>query len=157
MAKKPEPKNRVVADNRKARFNYEITDTVEAGIALTGTEVKSLRGGKATIGEAYAGPSGNDLMLFNAYIPEYLEANRFNHDTKRPRRLLLHRRQIDKFIGATQREGYTVVPLKIYFNERGRAKVELGLGRGKKLHDKRETAKERDWQRDKARLMRDKG
>ncbi|KMO34107.1 SsrA-binding protein [Methylobacterium variabile] len=157
MAKKPEPKNRVVADNRKARFHYEITDTVEAGIALTGTEVKSLRGGKATIGEAYAGPSGNDLMLFNAYIPEYLEANRFNHDTKRPRRLLLHRRQIDKFIGATQREGYTVVPLKIYFNDRGRAKVELGLGRGKKLHDKRETAKERDWQRDKARLMRDKG
>ncbi|AWB20427.1 SsrA-binding protein [Methylobacterium indicum] len=157
MAKKPEPKNRVVADNRKARFNYEITDTVEAGIALTGTEVKSLRGGKATIGEAFAGPSGNDLLLFNAYIPEYLEANRFNHDTKRPRRLLLHRRQIDKFIGATQREGYTVVPLKIYFNERGRAKVELGLGRGKKLHDKRETAKERDWQRDKARLMRDKG
>ncbi|TNC12018.1 SsrA-binding protein SmpB [Methylobacterium terricola] len=157
MAKKPESKNRVVADNRKARFNYEITDTVEAGIALTGTEVKSLRGGKATIGEAFAGPSGNDLLLFNAYIPEYLEANRFNHDTKRPRRLLLHRRQIDKFIGATQREGYTVVPLKIYFNERGRAKVELGLGRGKKLHDKRETAKERDWQRDKARLMRDKG
>jgi len=157
MAKKPEPKNRVVADNRKARFHYEITDTVEAGIALTGTEVKSLRGGKATIGEAFAGPSGNDLLLFNAYIPEYLEANRFNHDTKRPRRLLLHRRQIDKFIGATQREGYTVVPLKIYFNERGRAKVELGLGRGKKLHDKRETAKERDWQRDKARLMRDKG
>ncbi|AWN49048.1 MULTISPECIES: SsrA-binding protein SmpB [Methylobacterium] len=157
MAKKPEPKNRVVADNRKARFNYEITDTVEAGIALTGTEVKSLRGGKATIGEAFAGPSGNDLLLFNAYIPEYLEANRFNHDTKRPRRLLLHRRQIDKFIGATQREGYTVVPLKIYFNERGRAKVELGLGRGKKLHDKRETAKERDWQRDKARLLRDKG
>ncbi|GJD52923.1 SsrA-binding protein [Methylobacterium crusticola] len=154
--KKPEPNRRVVADNRKARFNYEITDTVEAGIALTGTEVKSLRGGKATIGEAYAGPSGNDLFLFNAYIPEYLEANRFNHETKRPRRLLLHRRQIDKFIGATQREGYTVVPLKIYFNDRGRAKVELGLGRGKKLHDKRESAKERDWQRDKARLLRDK-
>src|SRR3954447_22137033 len=154
-----EPKGayRVVADNRKARFNYEILDTYEAGIALTGTEVKSLRGGKATIGEAYAGPSGTDLFLFNAYIPEYLEANRFNHETKRPRRLLLHRRQIDKLVGATQREGYTVVPLKIYFNDRGRAKVALGLGRGKKLHDKRETAKERDWQRDKARLMRDKG
>jgi SsrA-binding protein len=155
--KKQDPNRRIVADNRRARFNYEITDTVEAGIALTGTEVKSLRGGKATIGEAYAGPSGNDFFLFNAYIPEYLEANRFNHDTKRPRRLLLHRRQIDKFIGATQREGYTVVPLKIYFNDRGRAKVELGLGRGKKLHDKRETAKERDWQRDKARLLRAKG
>ena len=157
MAPKPEPGRRVVADNRSARYHYAIEDVIEAGIALTGTEVKSLRGGKATIGEAFAGPSGNDLLLFNSYIPEYLEANRFNHDTKRPRRLLLHRRQIDKFIGATQREGYTVVPLKIYFNERGRAKVELGLGRGKKLHDKRETAKERDWQRDKARLMRDKG
>ncbi|MFE1597894.1 SsrA-binding protein SmpB [Methylobacterium sp. ID0610] len=157
MAPKSDPARRVVADNRKARFNYEITDTVEAGIALTGTEVKSLRGGKATIGEAYAGPSGNEFFLFNAYIPEYLEANRFNHETKRPRRLLLHRRQINKFLGATQREGYTVIPLKIYFNERGRAKVELGLGRGKKLHDKRETAKERDWQRDRARLMRDKG
>ena len=157
MAKKPEPKNRVVADNRKARFNYEITDTVEAGIALTGTEVKSLRGGKATIGEAYAGPSGTDLMLFNAYIPEYLEANRFNHDTKRPRRLLLHRRQINKLIGATQRQGYTVVPLKIYFNDKGRAKVELGLGKGKQAHDKREAVKERDWQRDRARLMRDRG
>ena len=149
--------NRIVADNRRARFNYEIIDTVEAGIALTGTEVKSLRSGKATIGEAYAGPSGNDLMLFNANIPEYLEANRFNHDTKRPRRLLLHRRQIDKLIGATQRQGMTVVPLKIYFNEQGRAKVELGLGKGKQLHDKRETTKQRDWQRDKARLLRDKG
>ncbi|ACL56477.1 SsrA-binding protein SmpB [Methylobacterium nodulans] len=157
MARKPDPGRRIVADNRKARFNYEITDTVEAGIALTGTEVKSLRGGKATIGEAYAGPSGDEFFLFNAYIPEYLEANRFNHETKRPRRLLLHRRQINKFLGATQREGYTVIPLKIYFNERGRAKVELGLGRGKKLHDKRETAKERDWQRDRARLLRDKG
>ena len=119
--------------------------------------MKSLRGGKATIGESYAGPSGNDLMLFNAYIPEYLEANRFNHDTKRPRRLLLHRRQINKLIGATQRQGYTVIPLKIYFNDKGRAKVELGLGKGKQLHDKRESVKQRDWERDKARLMRDKG
>jgi SsrA-binding protein len=148
---------RVVADNRKARFNYEIVETYEAGIALTGTEVKSLRSGKATIGEAYAGPSGEEFFLFNAYIPEYLQANRFNHETKRPRRLLLHKRQIDKLIGATQREGFTVVPLKIYFNERGRAKVELGLGRGKKLHDKRETDKERTWNRERARLMREKG
>jgi SsrA-binding protein len=148
---------KVVADNRKARFNYEIVDTYEAGIALTGTEVKSLRSGKATIGEAYAGPSGEEFFLFNAYIPEYLQANRFNHETKRPRRLLLHKRQIDKLIGATQREGFTVIPLKIYFNDRGRAKVELGLGRGKKLHDKRETEKERTWNREKARLMRDKG
>jgi SsrA-binding protein len=148
---------RVVADNRKARFHYEITDSLEAGIALTGTEVKSLRQGKATIGEAYAGPSGEEIFLFNAYIPEYLQANRFNHETKRPRRLLLHKRQIDKLIGATQREGFTLIPLKIYFNERGRAKVELGLGRGKKLHDKRETEKQRTWNRERARLMRDKG
>ena len=157
MAPKPEPSRRIVADNRAARYHYTIEDTLEAGIALTGTEVKSLRGGKATIGEAYAGPSGTDLMLFNAYIPEYLEANRFNHDTKRPRRLLLHRRQINKLIGATQRQGYTVIPLKIYFNDKGRAKVELRLGKGKQLHDKRESVKQRDWQRDKARLMRDKG
>ncbi|MBB2960758.1 SsrA-binding protein SmpB [Methylobacterium sp. R2-1] len=156
MAPKTEPGRRIVADNRSARYHYAIEDTLEAGIALTGTEVKSLRGGKATIGESYAGPSGNDLMLFNAYIPEYLEANRFNHDTKRPRRLLLHRRQINKLIGATQRQGYTVIPLKIYFNDKGRAKVELGLGKGKQLHDKRESVKQRDWQRDKARLMRDK-
>ncbi len=156
MAKTPNP-NRTVADNRKARFNYEILDTYEAGIALTGTEVKSLREGKANIGDAHAGPSGEELFLYNAYIPEYLQANRFNHETRRPRRLLLHRRQIDKLLGATQRDGFTVIPLKIYFNERGRAKVELGLGRGKKLHDKREAEKERTWNREKARLMRDKG
>ncbi|HKH96701.1 MAG TPA: SsrA-binding protein SmpB [Beijerinckiaceae bacterium] len=156
MAPRAQTPNRVVADNRKARFNYEIVDTLEAGIALTGTEVKSLRQGKATIGEAYAGPSGNELFLFNAYIPEYLQANRFNHETRRPRRLLLHKRQIDKFLGATQREGFTVIPLKIYFNEKGRAKVELGLGRGKKLHDKRESEKKKDWDRERARLMREK-
>ncbi|MFC6789785.1 SsrA-binding protein SmpB [Methylobacterium komagatae] len=157
MAPKTEPGRRVVADNRAARYHYSIEDTFEAGIALTGTEVKSLRSGKATLGEAYAGPSGTDLMLFNVFIPEYLEANRFNHDTKRPRRLLLHRRQINKLIGATQRQGYTVVPLKIYFNEQGRAKVELGLGKGKQAHDKREATKERDWKRDQARLLRDRG
>ena len=156
MAPRAQTPNRVVADNRKARFNYEIVDTLEAGIALTGTEVKSLRQGKATIGEAYAGPSGNELFLFNAYIPEYLQANRFNHETRRPRRQLLHKRQIDKFLGATQREGFTVIPLKIYFNEKGRAKVELGLGRGKKLHDKRESEKKKDWDRERARLMREK-
>lgn len=148
---------RVVADNRKARFNYEILDSFEAGIVLTGTEVKSLRLGKATIGEAYAGPSGNEILLFNAYIPEYLQANRFNHETKRPRKLLLHKKQINKMLGATQRDGFTIIPLKLYFNERGRAKVQLGLGRGKKLHDKRETEKQRSWDRDKARIMREKG
>ena len=157
MANAPRHTHRVVADNRKARFNYEILETLEAGIALTGTEVKSLRQGKATIGEAYAGPSGEELFLFNAYIPEYLQANRFNHETRRPRRLLLHKRQINKLLGATQRVGFTVIPLKVYFNDQGRAKVELGLGRGKKLHDKRETEKQRDWSRERARLMRDKG
>ena len=149
--------HRVVAYNRKARVNHEILDTYQAGIALTGTEVKSLRQGKANIGDAYAGASGEEMFLFNAYIPEYLQANRFNHETRRPRRLLLHKREINKLIGATQREGFTVIPLKIYFNDRGRAKVELGLGRGKKLHDKRQTEKERDWNREKARLMREKG
>jgi SsrA-binding protein len=161
MAKTPNKPAMIVtgpiAENRRARYDYEITDTLEAGIVLTGTEVKSLRIGKAQITEAYASPERGELWLINAHIPEYLQANRFNHETKRPRRLLLHKNQINKLIGATQREGFTVIPLKIYFNERGRAKVELGLGRGKKLHDKRETEKERSWNREKARLMRDKG
>ena len=155
---KPDPERyKLAADNRKARYSYAITETLEAGIALQGTEIKSLRGGKATIGESYAGPMGNELFLFNAHIPEYLEANRFNHDVRRPRKLLLHRRQINKLMGAIQREGYTVIPLKVYFNEKGRAKIELGLGRGKKLHDKRETEKTRDWNRDKQRLLKTGG
>ena len=148
---------KIAADNRKARYSYEIGETFEAGIALTGTEVKSLRGGKATIGGSYAGEKNGELWLVNAYIPEYLQANQFNHEAKRPRKLLMHRREVDKLTAAVQREGMTVVPLKIYFNEKGRAKVELALARGKKLHDKRETEKARDWARDKARLMRDKG
>ena len=156
--KKPDPERyRLAADNRKARFNYEIKETIGAGLALQGTEVKSLRGGRATIGESYAGPMGDELWLFNSYIPEYLEANRFNHEVRRPRKLLLHRRQIHKLMGAIQREGYTVIPLKVYFNEKGRAKIELGLGRGKKLHDKRETEKTRDWNRDKQRLLKTGG
>jgi SsrA-binding protein len=163
MAKVPQNKDtrlsavRVIADNRSARFHYEIVDTMEAGISLTGTEVKSLRQNKAQIAESYAGPSGSEIFLFNATIPEYLQANRFNHEPRRPRRLLLHKRQINKLIGATQREGFTLVPLKLYFNERGRAKVELGLGRGKQLHDKREAEKKRDWERERGRLMRDRG
>jgi SsrA-binding protein len=148
---------KLVADNRKARFHYELLDTFEAGIVLAGTEVKSLRLGKATIGESYAGPSGNELLLFNADIPEYLQANRFNHERKRPRKLLLHRRQIAKLIGAVQRDGLTIVPTKLYFNEQGRAKIELALARGKTLGDKRDTEKKRDWQREKGRLLRDKG
>jgi SsrA-binding protein len=154
---KPRGITRMIADNRRARFNYEIVDTYEAGIALTGTEVKSLRQNKAAIGESYAGPSGTEIFLFNATIPEYLQANRFNHEPRRPRRLLLHKREINKLIGATQREGFTLIPLKLYFNEDGRAKIELGLGRGKQLHDKREADKKRDWERERGRIMRDKG
>lgn len=155
--KTKKPINKVAADNRKARYNFEIVESLEAGIQLTGTEVKSLRGGKATIAEAYASDEDNQLWLINAYIPEYLEGNRFNHQPRRPRKLLLHRRQIDKLSAAVQRDGMTLIPLKVYFNDRGRAKVELGLGKGKKLHDKRETEKRRDWNREKSRLMRDRG
>ena len=157
MTAKEEGARKIIADNRKARFNYEILDSFEAGISLTGTEVKSLRSGKATIGDSYAGPSGEEFLLVNADIPEYLQANRFNHERKRPRKLLLHKRQINKLIGAVQRDGLTVVPMKLYFNERGRAKVELALARGKTHADKRETEKKRDWQREKGRLLRDKG
>ncbi|MBX3514975.1 MAG: SsrA-binding protein SmpB [Xanthobacteraceae bacterium] len=157
MAKKAEPKNKVAADNRKARFNYAIGETFEAGIVLTGTEVKSLRNGKATIAESYADAKNGEIWLVNSNIPEYLQANRNNHAPKRPRKLLLHKRQINKLVGAVEKEGMTIVPLKIYFNERGRAKVEVALAKGKKLHDKRDTEKKRDWQRERGRLMRDKG
>ncbi|MEM6710875.1 MAG: SsrA-binding protein SmpB [Pseudomonadota bacterium] len=148
---------RVVADNRKARFNFEFVETFEAGLQLTGTEVKSLREGKAMIAESYASAEGDEIFLINAYVPEYLQGNRFNHEARRPRRLLLHRRQINQLIGATQRDGMTIIPTKIYFNDRGLAKIELALARGKKIHDKRQTQKDRDWQRDKARLLRDRG
>ncbi|MBN9058762.1 MULTISPECIES: SsrA-binding protein SmpB [Kaistia] len=152
-----DPRYRLAADNRRARFDYEIGQTYEAGIQLTGTEIKSLRGGRSTIGESYAAEKGGEVWLFNAYIPEYLEANRFNHETRRPRKLLLHKKEIARLAQAVQREGMTVVPLKIYFNEKGRAKVEIALARGKKLHDKRQSEKARDWTREKGRLMRDKG
>jgi len=156
-AKKDKPPQRIAAANRRARFNYEIGQTFEAGLALTGTEVKSLREGRSNISDSYAGERGGELWLYNAYIPEYLQANRFQHETRRPRKLLLHKKEINRLAGAVQREGMTVVPLKIYFNDRGRAKVELALARGKKLHDKRETEKKRDWNREKARVLRDKG
>jgi SsrA-binding protein len=157
MAERNEARYKIAADNRKARFNFEIMDVYEAGIMLTGTEVKSLRGGKATIAESYAEIKDGALMLINAYIPEYLQANRFNHEPKRPRKLLLHRRQITKLANAIAREGMTVVPLKVYFNEKGRAKIEVALARGKKLHDKRATEKDRDWKREQGRILRDKG
>jgi SsrA-binding protein len=157
MAAKPDRKLRIVADNRKARFNYEIGEVFEAGIALTGSEVKSLRQGKATIAESYADARGGELWLLNANIAEYLQAGPFNHAPKRPRRLLLHRRQIDKLSGAVERDGMTLVPLKLYFNEKGRAKIEIALARGKKLFDKRETEKKRSWDRERGRLLRAKG
>lgn len=149
---------KIAADNRRARFNYEIGETFEAGLMLTGTEVKSLRSGKATISDSYASiDRAGEVFLVNANIPEYLQANRFNHLPKRPRKLLLKAREIVKLAQATEREGMTIVPLKIYFNEQGRAKVEIALARGKKLHDKRETEKQRDWGREKGRLLREKG
>src|ERR1700680_3553633 len=157
MKEKPEGNARVVAHNRKARFNYEIGETFEAGIALTGTEVKSLRQGKATIAESYADSRGGEIWLVNANIPEYLQGGRFNHPPKRVRKLLLHRRQIDKLMGAVEREGMTLVPLKLYFNEKGRAKILLAVAKGKKLHDKRESEKKRDWGREKGRLLRARG
>ncbi len=158
MAVKPEPKFKIVADNRKARYNYEIGETFEAGLVLTGTEVKSLRSGKSTIAESYAHVDrSGEAWLVNANIPEYLSGNRFNHAPKRPRKLLLKTREIAKLAQAVEREGMTIVPLKLYFNAKGRAKLEIALGRGKKLHDKREVEKKRDWGREKGRLMRDKG
>ena len=149
--------NKIVAENRKARFNYEILDTYEAGIMLTGTEVKSLRDGKANIAESYASDEGNEIWLINSHLPEYLQANRFNHEPRRRRKLLLTAREIGRLRVGINREGMTLVPLKIYFNEKGRAKLELALAKGKKLHDKREVSKDRDWKRDQARLMRERG
>ena len=157
MARKDTSGRKIVADNRKARFNYLIGESFEAGIQLAGTEVKSLRQSKATIAESYVSPERGEIWLINANIPEYLQANRFNHEPKRARKLLLSKRQIGRLMGAVQREGMTIVPLKLYFNERGMAKVEIALATGKKLHDKRETEKARDWAREKGRLIREKG
>ena len=158
MAEKSDPNYKIAADNRRARFDYEIGEVIEAGIMLTGTEVKSLRSGKATVAESYAAVDRNgELMLYNANIPEYLQGNRFNHEPKRPRKLLVHAKEIAKFAKGVEREGMTIVPLRIYFNDKGRAKIAIALGRGKKLHDKRETEKERDWNRDKSRVLRDRG
>ncbi len=156
MAPKRES-GKLVAENRKARFNYDIEDKIEAGIQLTGSEVKSLRSGKANIAEAYASDEGGEIYLINAHIAEYAQARRDGHAPTRPRKLLLHKREIEKLLGAIQRQGMTLVPLKLYFNARGIAKVELGLACGKKIHDKRDTEKKRDWERQKGRLMREKG
>ena len=155
--KQPITKAKVIAENRRARFDYFLEDNLEAGIMLLGTEIKSLRMGRANIAESYAAVEGREIVLINADIPPYVQANRFNHEPRRPRKLLLHRKQIDKLIGAVQKDGQTIIPLKLYLNDDGKAKLEIALAKGKKLHDKREASADRDWQRDKARLMRDKG
>ena len=150
-------KVKTVAENRRARFEYAIDEVFEAGIALTGTEVKSLRFGEGSIAESYAEVKDEQLWLINANIPEFSHGNRFNHEPKRARKLLMHAREISRLNGAVTRQGMTLIPLSIYFNERGRAKVELALAKGRKLHDKREHEKERDWKREQARLLRDRG
>ncbi len=157
MSSERERARKAVAQNRRAFHDYFIDERFEAGLMLTGTEVKSLREGRATISEAYAGEMGGEIYLFNAYIPEFHGGNRFNHETKRPRKLLLRRREVDRLSGAVRREGMTLVPLQLYFTPRGWAKVEIGLARGKKAHDKRDAIKARDWQREKQRLMRHDG
>ena len=150
-------KKKIVAENRRARFEYFLEDFFEAGIALTGTEVKSLRFGEGSIAEAYAEVKDGQVSLINANIPEFSHGNRFNHEPKRARKLLLHEREIAKMHTGVSREGMTLIPMAVYFNSRGRAKVELALAKGKQNHDKRQTIKDRDWQRDKARLLRDRG
>jgi SsrA-binding protein len=150
-------KKKVVAENRRARFDFAIEQVFEAGIALQGTEVKSLRFGEGTIAESYAEVKGNEVWLINSNIPEYSHGNRLNHEPKRPRKLLLSGREINKMYAGVARQGMTLVPLSVYFNSRGRAKVELALAKGKKAHDKRESIKERDWKRDKQRLMKERG
>ncbi|MGH6898365.1 MAG: SsrA-binding protein SmpB [Geminicoccaceae bacterium] len=157
MAKEHVPGRKVIARNRRASHDYFLDERFEAGLVLQGTEVKSLREGRANINEAYASEQGGELYLVNATIPEYRAGNIFNHEPRRPRKLLLHRREMGKLIGAMRRAGETVVPLQLYFNPRGIAKIELALARGKKAYDKRATIKERDWQREKERLIREKG
>ncbi len=150
-------KTKIVAENRRARFEYTIDTVYEAGIALTGTEVKSLRFGQGSIAESYAEVSGEEVWLINANVPEFSHGNRYNHEAKRPRKLLLHEREINKLNGAVARQGMTLVPLSVYFNSRGRAKVELALAKGRKDHDKREAIKEREWKREAGRVLRDRG
>lgn len=147
-----------VSLNRRARHDYFITSTVEAGIILSGTEVKSLRTGQASIQESFASPKDGAIYLINAYIPEYKQAGvHLQHETRRPRQLLLHKREIDKMLGAVKKEGVTLVPLGIYFNKRGIAKIEIALAKGKQQHDKRDAIKQREWNRDKARIMKERG
>jgi SsrA-binding protein len=149
---------KLIAENRRARYDYFLEDTFEAGLMLTGSEVKSLRNGRANIAESYAAVEGREIMLVNADIPPYQQAGpHFNHEPRRHRKLLLKRKELDKLIGAVQRDGRTIIPTRLYWNDRGIAKLEVALAKGKKMHDKREATADRDWARDKARLLRDKG
>ena len=157
QCKKSDPNNKVAAENRKARFNYEVLASFEAGLMLSSTEVKSLRLGQANIQDSYASFEGGELWLINSYVPEYIQANRFNHEPLRRRKLLVNKREMAKLAQSIEREGMTLVPLKIYFNDRGIAKMLLAVGRGKKLHDKRQTEKQRDWNREKGRLLKERG
>lgn len=153
--KKNQSTNKFIAENRKARFDYEIKEVFEAGIMLKGTEVKSLRNGEANIAESYASYENDEMWLINSYVPEYLEANKFNHEPRRRRKLLLHAKEIVKLANGVNREGMTIVPLKLYFNDQGRAKIQIGLAKGKNVADKRQTAKTRDWNREKARVLKE--
>lgn len=155
--KKDNSNTKLIADNRKARHNYEFIETYEAGLMLTGTEVKSLRNGQANIAESYATEENGEIWLINSYIPEYLEGNRNNHNPRRHRKLLLNRKEMAKLMIGVQREGLTIIPNRLYFNERGLAKLQIALAKGRKAHDKRQVAKKRDWDREKSRLMREKG
>jgi SsrA-binding protein len=155
--KKQSMNGKLIADNRKARYNYDFIDTLEAGLVLTGTEVKALRGGKANIAESYATEEDGEIWLINAYIPEYGQGNQFNHNPRRRRKLLLHRREMARLIGAVDRDGMTLVPNRLYFNDRGVAKLQLALAKGRKTHDKRRVEKERDWKREQGRLLKEKG
>ncbi len=157
MAKKETDNRKLVAENRRARYDYAIEETLEAGIQLLGTEVKALRAGRANIAESYASPERGELWLINAHIPEYAPAARFNHEPRRPRKLLVKSRELKKLVGAVERDGRTIAPLRLYFNERGVAKLEIALAKGKKAHDKRDAAKDRDWKRQQSRLLRDRG
>ncbi len=157
MADNKTENRKVIAVNRRARFDYLINDVLEVGIVLTGTEVKAMREGKVNIAESYASPENGEIWLINANIPEYSAGNRQNHEPKRPRKLLLHKREMARLVQAVERKGFTLVPLRLYFNARGMAKLEIGIGQGKKMHDKRDTSKDRDWARSKQRLLRDRG
>ena len=157
MAKKADPARKLIAENRRARFDYMIEDTLEAGIQLVGTEVKSLRGGRANIAESYASTDKGELWLVNATIPEYPPVGQFNHEPRRPRKLLVRAKELKKLASAVEREGRTLAPLELYFNDRGIAKIKIALAKGKKAHDKREATKDREWKRQQGRLMRDKG